>query len=215
MVGTTVSHYKILELLGAGGMGVVYKAHDLKLDRILALKFLPPQLTRDPEAKQRFIHEAKAASALDHPNVCTVHDIAETDEGQLFIVMACYEGETLRESIERGPLPIDEGLRVALQIAQGLARAHERGIVHRDIKPANIFVSTDGMVRILDFGLAKLQVRVASRARGARWGRQPTCHQNRAGATMSISERTSGRWEPCSTRCSPGGYRLRPSIRRR
>jgi len=156
MVGTTVSHYKILERLGAGGMGVVYRAQDLKLDRSLALKFLPPGLTRDPEAKQRFIHEAKAASALNHPNVCTVHDIGETEDGQIFIVMAYYEGETLREKIERGPLSLDEGMGIAVQIAQGLARAHEKGIVHRDIKPANIFLSTDGMVRILDFGLAKL-----------------------------------------------------------
>jgi len=156
MVGTTVSHYKILERLGAGGMGVVYRAQDTKLDRTLALKFLPPGLTRDPDAKQRFVHEAKAASALDHPNVCTVHDIGETDDGQIFIVMAYYEGETLRERIERGPLSLEEGLGIAVQIAQGLARAHEKGIVHRDIKPANIFLSTDGMVRILDFGLAKL-----------------------------------------------------------
>ena len=156
MVGTTVAHYKILELLGAGGMGVVYKARDLKLDRTVALKFLPSNLTRDPEAKQRFIHEAKAASALDHPNVCTVHDISETDDGQIFIVMACYEGETLREKIERGPLSMEEGVDIAVAIAKGLARAHEKEIVHRDIKPANIFVSDDGMVRILDFGLAKL-----------------------------------------------------------
>jgi dienelactone hydrolase len=156
MVGTTVAQYRILERLGEGGMGIVYKAQDLKLDRTVALKFLLPDLTRDPEAKQRFIHEAKAASTLDHPNVCTVHDISETEDGQIFIVMACYHGETLREKIERGPVPIAEGLSIALQIARGLARAHERGIVHRDIKPANIFLSSDGIVRILDFGLAKL-----------------------------------------------------------
>jgi serine/threonine protein kinase len=156
MVGTTVSHYKILEHLGGGGMGVVYKAQDLKLDRNVALKFLPPDLTRDPEAKQRFVHEAKAASALQHNNICTVHDIDQTDDGQMFIVMDLYEGETLKKKIERGPLRIDDAVDIAIQVAQGLAKAHEHGIVHRDIKPANIIVTNDGVAKIVDFGLAKL-----------------------------------------------------------
>ena len=156
MIGKVVSHYKILEKLGEGGMGVVYKAEDTRLKRIVALKFLPQALTTDLEAKERFTHEAQAASALDHPNVCTVHDIGETEDGQTFIVMTCYEGETLKEKIQRGPLPFQDGVDIAEQIAQGLARAHEKGIVHRDDKPANIFVGNDGIVRILDFGLAKL-----------------------------------------------------------
>ena len=156
MIGQTVSHYKILEKLGGGGMGVVYKAQDTRLDRTVALKFLPPELTLDPEAKERFIHEAKAASALDHNNICNVHEIAETDDGQIFIVMAYYEGETLKKRIERDPLKIDEATDLTIQIAQGLQKAHEKGIVHRDIKPANIIITRDGVVKILDFGLAKL-----------------------------------------------------------
>ena len=156
LTGTTVLHYRILAKIGEGGMGVVYRAEDTRLKRSVALKFLPADLTRDAEAKARFTQEAQAASSLQHPNICTIHDINETEEGQLFICMDLYEGETLREKIERGPLSLEEGMAVAVQIAQGLARAHEKGIVHRDIKPANIFVSNDGIVRILDFGLAKL-----------------------------------------------------------
>jgi len=163
MIGKTVSHYKIFEELGRGGMGVVYKAEDTKLKRTVALKFLPPELTRDPKAKERFIHEARAASALEHHNICNIHEIDETTtapgepgEGQLFVVMACYEGETLKEKIERGPLKIEEAMDIAIQISQGLGKAHEKGIIHRDIKPSNIFITTDGIVKIIDFGLAKL-----------------------------------------------------------
>jgi serine/threonine protein kinase/tetratricopeptide (TPR) repeat protein len=140
-------------------MGVVYKAQDLRLDRLVALKFLPPDLTRDSEAKQRFIYEAKAASAFDHPNICNVHDFGETDDGQMFIVMACYDGETLKKRIERGPLEVEEAIDIAIQIAQGLAIAHEHGILHRDVKPANIMITVDGVVKIVDFGLAKLSGR--------------------------------------------------------
>ena len=155
-IGQNISHYRILEKLGEGGMGVVYKAEDTKLRRIVALKFLPPELTRDGAAKERFINEARAASSLDHPNICSIHEIGETQEGQTFIVMAYYEGESLERMIARGPLPLDEALDIAVQTAQGLAKAHGRGIVHRDIKPANILITTDGLVKIVDFGLAKL-----------------------------------------------------------
>jgi serine/threonine-protein kinase len=137
-------------------MGVVYKAEDTKLRRTVALKFLPPDLTRDTEAKSRFIHEAQAASALDHPNICNIHEIDETADGRLFMCMACYDGETLQEKIARGPIEIEEATSIAVQIAQGLSKAHEKGIVHRDLKPANIFITEDGMVKIVDFGLAKL-----------------------------------------------------------
>jgi tetratricopeptide (TPR) repeat protein len=156
MVGTTVSHYEIREKLGGGGMGVVYRAEDTKLHRTVALKFLPPDMTRDEEAKTRFVQEAQAASALDHPNICTIHDIDETDDGRFFICMACYDGETVKQKIKRGPLPLAEAVDIALGVAQGLVRAHAQGIVHRDIKPGNIFVTRDGRAKILDFGLAKL-----------------------------------------------------------
>jgi serine/threonine-protein kinase len=155
--GQTVSHYKVLELLGGGGMGVVYKARDLRLDRTVALKFLPPDLTRDPLAKERFIREARTASSFDHRNICTIYEIGETDRSGSFIAMPCYEGETLREMIERAPLTPQEATQIALQIAEGLSEAHEKGIIHRDIKPANIIVTPEGVAKILDFGLAKLR----------------------------------------------------------
>lgn len=155
-IGKLLSHYRICEKLGEGGMGVVYKAEDLKLKRIVALKFLPADLTRDPEAKERFIQEAQTASALDHPNICTIFEIGETEDGQMFICMAYYEGETLKEKIKKGPLKIEEAINIAIQIAQGLEKAHKKVIIHRDIKPANIFITEDGIVKILDFGLAKL-----------------------------------------------------------
>jgi eukaryotic-like serine/threonine-protein kinase len=156
LAGRTLSHYRILGPIGGGGMGIVYKAEDLHLARTVALKFLPPELTRDPEAKARFLQEARAASVLDHPNICTIHEVGETPDGRLYLSMPCYEGETLRQRIERGPLPIEEAIDIAEQIARGLAKAHRGGIVHRDIKAANLMVTSDGVVKILDFGLAKL-----------------------------------------------------------
>ena len=156
MIGKTISHYKILEKLGGGGMGVVYKAQDLKLDRFVALKFLPPTFSLDEESKQRFIHEAKAASSLQHNNICTIHDIDETEEGQLFICMDLYDGETLKKKIEQGPLKIEEAIDITIQTAEGLAKAHGKRIIHRDIKPANIFITNDRVAKILDFGLAKV-----------------------------------------------------------
>jgi len=156
MLGQTISHYRIVEALGEGGMGVVYKARDLKLDRQVALKFLPPHLSSDEEVKKRFIREARAASALDHPNVCPVHEIDEAEDGRMFIAMAYCEGESIRQMISRGPLEPAVAMDLTRQVAEGLDRAHEKGIVHRDVKPANIIVSGDGVVRIVDFGLAKL-----------------------------------------------------------
>jgi formylglycine-generating enzyme required for sulfatase activity len=157
MIGEIVSHYRIVEKLGGGGMGVVYKARDLRLDRFVALKFLPPDLTRDEEANKRFMQEAKAASALDHPHICTIHEIDETPTGQVFITMAFYDGETLKKRIEGGPLVIADALQIAIQVTEGLARAHGSGIVHRDIKPANVMLTADGLAKIVDFGVAKLR----------------------------------------------------------
>ncbi len=153
--GQIISHYKIVRKLGEGGMGVVYLAEDFKLQRTVALKFLPPFFSNDQEAKKRFVNEAQTASALDHPNICTVYEIDETEDGQLFISMAYYEGETLREKLEKGIIETGEAIKIILQIAEGLSKAHRQEIVHRDIKSVNIFITADGVVKILDFGLAK------------------------------------------------------------
>jgi len=155
MIDKTVSHYKIFEQIGQGGIGVIYKAEDLKLKRKVAIKFLSPELARDVEVKERFIREAQAASALDHRNICNIHDTDKTDSGQLFIVMAYYDGETLREKLQRSPLKLDETVDTVIQIAEGISYAHVMGIIHRDINPANIIITTEGEVKILDFGLAK------------------------------------------------------------
>ena len=154
--GTRLGPYEIAAQIGEGGMGVVYAAQDIRLKRQVAIKLLPPDLTRDQAPKQRFLQEAQAASALDHPNICTIHEINETVDGQLYMVMAYYDGETLRQRIDRGPLAVDQAIEIAAQVGQGLAKAHAAGIVHRDIKPANLIVTRDGTVKILDFGLAKL-----------------------------------------------------------
>ncbi|MFQ5641084.1 MAG: protein kinase, partial [bacterium] len=156
MIGKTVSQFKIVDYIGGGGMGTVYKAEDTKLKRLVALKFLPMEFTRNPDAKIRFKHEAQAVAALDHPRIGTIFDIIETDDGQMYIVMAYYEGETLGKKMKRGPVQLEEAFGLVLQVANGLAAAHEKGIVHRDIKPANIIITKEGFVKIVDFGLAKL-----------------------------------------------------------
>lgn len=155
MISETLSHYKILDKLGAGGMGDVYEAIDTQSNRTVALKFLAPELTRDEEAQKRFIREAETASSLDHPNICTVNEIGQ-DDGHLFISMELYEGETLQGRIARERVPYAESLEIARQIAEGLSAAHSKGVIHRDIKPSNIMITHDGQLKILDFGLAKL-----------------------------------------------------------
>ena len=156
MLGQTISHYKITDKLGAGGMGVVYKALDLKLERVVALKFLPNDLTVSDRDKQGLLREARAASALDHPNIGVIHGIEESEDHQLFIVMGYYEGETLAQKLSRGVIPVRESLDLAIQIARGLSSAHARNIVHRDVKPSNIIITNDQVAKIVDFGLARV-----------------------------------------------------------
>ncbi|MGH7647837.1 MAG: protein kinase domain-containing protein [Gemmatimonadaceae bacterium] len=151
-----LSRYDVLEPLGSGGMGLVYRAYDRRLDRHVALKFLPPHLATADAAKRRFRAEAQATAALEHPNICTVYEIAETDDGQLYIAMPLYDGATLDKRIQAGRMPVGEAIRIALAIGDGLAKAHDRGIIHRDVKPPNVMITADGLVKILDFGIAKL-----------------------------------------------------------
>jgi eukaryotic-like serine/threonine-protein kinase len=164
--GRQIASYRIMDEIGRGGMGVVYRARDIRLDRLVALKFLSPRLTDAEEARRRFLREARAASAIEHPNVASLYEIGETEDGRTYLVFACYEGETLKDRITRGPLPAEEALAVAMQVAAGLTAAHGKGVVHRDIKPGNVMLTHDGWVKILDFGLATMSGAAGTGASG-------------------------------------------------
>ena len=195
-------------------MGFVYKAQDERLNRCVALKFLPPHLGTREDAKRRFLTEARAAARLDHPNICTIHEIGETSDGQFFISMPLYEGETLQQRLERtGALSFADAANIALQIAAGLAKAHEQGIVHRDVKPSNIILLADGGVKILDFGIARVDDALLATHEGGALGTLAYMSPEQAQGEQSISGPTSGRLASCYTKCSPASGRFKATAR--
>ena len=224
-VGTQLGPYEILAPLGAGGMGEVYKARDTRLDRTVAIKVLPEHVASDPDLKQRFEREAKTISSLNHPHICTLHDIGSQD-GIDFLVMEYLEGDTLAQRLEKGALPLEQALRVAIEIADALDKAHRQGITHRDLKPGNIMLTTAG-AKLLDFGLAKLKPVEAtggltalptqsagSPARARSSGRSSTWPRSSWRVRRQMREQTSSHSAQWSTRWSRGRRRLKERVRR-
>src|SRR6516164_7530458 len=216
MIGGTISHYRIVGKLGKGGMGVVYKAKDTRLDRDVALKFLSDGMAQDHRALERFRREAKAASALNHPNICTVYDVGE-ESGKAFIVMEYLDGTVLKDLIGGHPMELDRLLEISGEIADALAAAHVKNIIHRDVKPANIFMSEDGHAKVLDFGLAKIAVPDTEESEfttltvtqtGIAMGTLPYMSPEQLHGRGWITARISIRWEPCCTRWLPAKVRL-------
>ena len=216
--GSRLGPYEIGTLLGAGGMGEVYRARDPRLDRTVAIKILPAELSADADHLRRFEREARSASALNHPNIVTIYELAQ-DGSTHFIAMELIEGQTLRQVLAAGSLPIRKIIEIAAQVAEGLAKAHEAGIAHRDLKPDNLMITIDGFVKILDFGLAKVASPAENRRRSARsprgrrsrvwwWERCNTCRRSRPPAVHWIFAPTSSRSAWCSTRCSAENARF-------
>ncbi len=190
---TAVGPYRIVREIGRGGMGVVYLAEDPRSSRQAAIKLIAPHLSAEPQARRRLLAEARAASRLEHPNICEILEVSETDDGRLFLAMPFYDGETLANRIQRGVVPVEEALAITVQAAAGLERAHAAGVVHRDIKPSNLLIAPDGSVKILDFGVAKPQALSLSDP-GCGWAPCPTWRRSKCWAKLSAPRPICGRW---------------------